>query len=72
LTSLLTESSGFFDSCGVPPPEFWVGFYDEILISFIPENFLYVANLGVDICMDDSLAWGEFGRIDVSTLFRTK
>lgn len=53
------ESSGFFDSDDVPPPEFWVGFYDEVLISYIPENFLSLASLGVDSCISGSLSWSE-------------
>jgi len=50
-------SSGFFDSDDVPPPEFWVCFDNELLISFIPSKFLVVANLGVDSCISGSLNW---------------
>lgn len=53
------ESLGFFDSCDVPPPEFWVEFYNDVLISFIPENFLDLAILGVDSCISGSLFWEE-------------
>jgi hypothetical protein len=53
------ESSGFFDSGDVPPPEFWLGVYDEVLVSFIPEKFLNIAILGVNSCISGSLSWYE-------------
>lgn len=52
-------SSGFFDSDDVPPPEFWVCFDNELLISFIPIKFLDVADQGVDNCISGSLFWME-------------
>jgi len=53
------SSSGFFDSDDVPPPEFWVCFDNELLISFIPSEFLDVANQGIDNCISGSLFWME-------------
>jgi len=52
-----SESSGFFDSGDVPPPEFWVSVESNILISFIPKKFLKYACLGVDNCGSDCLYW---------------
>jgi len=54
-----TQSNGFFDSDDVPPPEFWVGYVNQVLVSFIPNKFLDLANLGVDSCISGSLYWGE-------------
>jgi hypothetical protein len=53
------ESMGFFDSDDLPPPEFWVGYFEKKLISFIPQQFLDYAVLGVDSSMSGSLSWCE-------------
>lgn len=54
-----TESSGFFDSDDVPPPEFWVSYSNKILVSFVPENFLNLAISGVDVSISGSLYWKQ-------------
>jgi hypothetical protein len=51
------ESSGFFDVCDVPPPEFWVGVQNHKLVSFIPFEFMEKATAGVDNCISGSLEW---------------
>lgn len=33
------ETNGFFDDADAPPPEFWLGTFDDKLISFIPQKF---------------------------------
>jgi len=53
------ESTGFFDSTDLPPPEFWIGFFDRVLISFIPERYVEIAARGVDSCISGSLNWFE-------------
>ena len=51
------ETKGFFDECDCPPPEFWIAYIDDKLFSYIPKEYLDIANLGVDISMSGSLQW---------------
>ena len=50
-------SEGFFDVSDVPPPEFWVGIYNNELVSFIPAEFLDRADKGIQGCLGGSLVW---------------
>lgn len=52
-----TQSSGFFDSDDVPPPELWIGVCDGQLYSFVPHMFLPRASEGVDSSLGESLEW---------------
>lgn len=52
-----TETSGFFDSGEVPPPEFWILMTEDTLVSYIPENFVPIARKGVDVCLTGCLYW---------------
>lgn len=51
------ETNGFFDECDCPPPEFWIAYIDNKILSYIPEKYLDIANLGVEISMSGSLQW---------------
>jgi hypothetical protein len=51
------ETEGFFGSGDCPPPAFWVHVTDEAVVSFIPQKYLATASIGVDICVNDTLAW---------------
>ncbi|WP_151960998.1 hypothetical protein [Acinetobacter bereziniae] len=48
---------GLFDGCEVPAPEFWVGFYNETLISFIPEKYIEVSNVAIASSLGQALEW---------------
>ena len=50
-------SNGFFDSDDVPPPEFWLSLKDEVLLAFIPDEFIKQANQGVENSMSGCLEW---------------
>lgn len=50
-------TDGIFDGCEVPAPEFWVGFYKESLISFIPEQYVEIANIAIDSSLGEALEW---------------
>ena len=50
-------SSGFFDSDDVPPPEFWVGVKGNLLISFIPSDFITSADEGIESSMSGCIEW---------------
>jgi hypothetical protein len=50
-------SYGFFDVSDVPPPEFWIGIYNDKLVSFIPSEFLGRAIEGVEACLGGCLEW---------------
>lgn len=50
-------SSGFFDSDDAPPPEFWVGIKDDLLVSFVPSDFIGSAAEGIDSCMSGCIEW---------------
>ena len=51
------QSSGFFDSDDTPPPEFWIGAKDGLLISFVPLEFISLADNGVINSMSESIEW---------------
>lgn len=51
------ETNGFYDECDCPPPEFWIAYIDGKILSYIPEKYLELANLGVEISMSESLRW---------------
>lgn len=51
------ETNGFFDECDCPPPEFWIAYIDNKILSYIPEKYLDIANLGVEVSMSGSLQW---------------
>lgn len=51
------ETQGFYDECDCPPPEFWIAYIDGKILSYIPEKYIELANLGVEISMSDSLRW---------------
>lgn len=53
------ETSGFYDESDCPPPEFWIGHIDQKIISYIPENYIDLADLGVEISMSESLRWAN-------------
>lgn len=53
------ETNGFFDESDCPPPEFWIGFLNNKIISYIPEHFVSLADKGVEISMSGSLIWLE-------------
>ena len=50
-------TEGFFDSDDVPPPEFWLTFENETLISFIPDRFSDVATIGTENSISGCLEW---------------
>lgn len=50
-------TNGFFDGCDMPPPEFWLGMKDDHLLSFIPEKYLDVVQLGIDNSLGEALEW---------------
>ena len=51
------ETNGFFDEGDCPPPEFWIAYIGDKLFSYIPKEYLDIANLGVEISMSESLQW---------------
>lgn len=51
------ETEGFFGSGDCPPPAFWVHVTGETIVSFIPQKYLAMASIGVDICVNDTLSW---------------
>lgn len=50
-------SSGFFDSCDMPPPELWIGIENGKVVSFVPSEYIDIANIGVDACLGGCLEW---------------
>ena len=50
-------SNDFFDSGDVTPPEFWLGLKNEVLLAFIPDEFIEQANQGVKNSMSGCLEW---------------
>ena len=51
------ETKGFVDACDTPPPEFWICYEDELLFSFIPDEFIAIVNKAMDVSMSESLEW---------------
>lgn len=41
------ETNGFYDERDCPIPEFWIAYIDGKILSYIPEKYLELANLGV-------------------------
>ena len=52
-----SQTESFFDGSDCPPPEFWVGQAGEELISFIPNAYISVAQLGVECNVTNTLRW---------------
>jgi len=52
-----SQTESFFDASDCPPPEFWVGQANGELISFIPNEYISVAQLGVECNVTDTLRW---------------
>jgi len=42
------ETNGFYGSGDCPPPEFWTQIDGEVLVSFIPQKYVALADVGVD------------------------
>lgn len=63
------ETGGFFDESDAPPWSTWidaVNFTDVILnnyecylLCWIPEQFISIAQQGIDVCLGESLFWAD-------------
>ncbi len=52
-------TQGFFDACDTPPPEFWITFENGVLYSFIPDQFIHLAEEGISCSIGKSLEWAS-------------
>jgi len=55
----MERTKSFFDSDDTPPPEFWVGASDSGLVAFIPDEFIPMANIGIECTSSGCLSWIE-------------
>jgi len=53
----IDETNGFYGSGDCPPPEFWTHIDGEELVSFIPNKYISLANVGVEICVAENVVW---------------
>ena len=53
----IVETNGFYGSGDCPPPEFWTHIDGEELVSFIPNRYIALANIGVEICVAENVVW---------------
>ena len=53
----IEETNGFFGSGDCPPPAFWVHVKADILLSFIPQKYVEIAKVGVELCVTEHLIW---------------
>jgi hypothetical protein len=51
------ESKGFFDGDNVPPWDTWVAFSHGILLSWIPPQFVGLAQNGIDVNPECCIRW---------------
>ena len=50
---------GFYGVGDCPPPEFWTHVEGNVLVSFIPTEYLALADTGVEICVAGNLRWAS-------------
>lgn len=55
----IDETDGFYGSGDCPPPAFWTQVCDDALVSFIPQKYVALANIGVEISVAENLEWTE-------------
>ncbi|MEP1537362.1 MAG: hypothetical protein ABJQ34_15425 [Paracoccaceae bacterium] len=55
----IDETNGFYGSGDCPPPEFWTHIDGMELVSFIPNKYIALANIGVEICVAENVEWAS-------------
>ena len=53
----ITATNGFYGSGECPPPEFWTHIEGEVLVSFIPNKYISLADIGDEICVAENVYW---------------
>ena len=53
----IDATCGFYGSGDCPPPEFWTHVNGDVVTSFIPHTYVPLANIGVEVCVADTVVW---------------
>jgi hypothetical protein len=56
-TGTQSLSGGFYDASDCPPWDLWVACPSTILISWIPEPWIDIANIAMDACFLENVRW---------------
>ena len=50
-------TNGFYGSGDCPPPAFWTHVEGGVIVSRIPEKYIELGNVGVEICVAGNVVW---------------
>jgi hypothetical protein len=53
------SSNGFFDVNNIPPWDIWIDFSEGALVSWVPEEFVLRASMGVEANPEECICWVE-------------
>ncbi len=53
------SSKGLFDVDNVPPWDTWVCFFDQKLVSWIPDQLVAFADQGIDVNPEECIQWAD-------------
>ena len=53
------SSKGFFDVDNTPPWDTWVCFFDQKLVSWVPDQLLAFADRGIDVNPEQCIQWAD-------------
>lgn len=50
-------TNGFYGSGDCPPPEFWTRVEEGVIVCCIPEKYIALTNIGVELCVNENVEW---------------
>jgi len=53
----IESTNGFYGSGDCPPPAFWTRVEGGVIVSCIPEKYIALANVGVELCVAENVVW---------------
>lgn len=56
-------SKGFFDVDNIPPWDTWVCFFENYLVSWVPQQLVELANQGIDVNPEGCILWAPETRL---------